>query len=144
MEQQQRRPDQTPEIQSTDKQVIVPVIEEQFDIKSKTVESGTVSVTKKVHQTVESVDIPVTNEHVNVDRVKINQYVDTAPPAMRQEGDTTIIPILKEVLVVEKKLLLVEEVRITRKQEKTSSTHQDILRKEEVIISRVNADPNQQ
>ena len=114
----------------------IPVLEEKLVVEKKIIETGKVNITKKVHETVESIEIPVTNEQVNVDRVEINQYVDAAPPAIRQEGDKTIIPIVKEVLVVEKKLLLVEEVHISRKQVKTTTTHQEKLRKEEIIVSR--------
>ena len=39
--------------------------------------------------------------------------VDAAPP-IREEGDTIIIPIVEEIMVVEKRLVLREEVRITR------------------------------
>lgn len=123
-------------------QQAIPVIEEQLVISKKIVESGKVVVSKTVREFTESVDIPITNEHVEVNRIAINQYVDEAPPALRQEGNKTIIPILKEVLVVEKKLLLVEEVHITRKQVKTTTTRQEILRKEEVSISRTESEKN--
>lgn len=124
------------ETHQSDEKVIIPVIEERFRVDKETVESGKVIISKKVHESVETIDIPVTNEQVHVDRVEINQYVDTAPPAVRQEGETTIIPILKEELVVQKKLLLVEEIRITRKQVRTTTSRQDTLRKEEVVVSR--------
>lgn len=128
--------------QSNEK-IVIPVVEEQIRIEKQVIETAKVSVSKKVNEYTESIDIPVTNEEVDVNRIEINQYVNEAPPAVRQEGNKTIIPILKEVLVVEKKLLLVEEVHITRKQVKTSTTRQETLRKEEVVISRIDTEPSQ-
>ena len=123
--------------------VVIPVIEEQLKIDKELIESGKVIISKKVNEYTQNIDIPIINEEVEVTRIEINPYVDTAPPAVRQEGDKTIIPILKEVLVVEKKLLLVEEVHITRKQVKTTTTKQETLKKEEVIVSRVETELNQ-
>ncbi|WP_207420946.1 YsnF/AvaK domain-containing protein [Desertivirga brevis] len=122
--------------------IVIPVVEEQLRIEKQVIETGKVTVSKKVNEYTESIDIPVTNEEVDVNRIEINQYVNEAPPAVRQEGNKTIIPILKEVLVVEKKLLLVEEVHITRKQVKTSTTRQETLKKEEMVISRTETEPD--
>jgi uncharacterized protein (TIGR02271 family) len=80
--------------------------------------------------------VPTIQEEVNVERIPINQYVAT-PPAVRYEGDTMIMPILQEVLVVEKRLLLVEEVRITKTQTETRTPQQVTLRKEEIHLQRV-------
>ena len=43
----------------------------------------------------------------------IDREVEAAP-AVRTAGDTTVVPVLEEVLVVEKRLVLKEEVRIRR------------------------------
>lgn len=49
-----------------------------------------------------------TVQHVPVDRI-IEQ-----PPEPRQEGDTMIYPVVEEVLVVEKRFLLREEIHVSR------------------------------
>ena len=61
---------------------------------------------------------------------------------MREEGDTTIIPVIEEVLVVEKRLFLKEEIRIRRTQ--TTQLHEETvtLRREEVVIERDAAGPS--
>jgi stress response protein YsnF len=59
------------------------------------------------------VDVPVYSEEAGVERVPVNRLVETEPQT-RQEGDVTIIPIIEEVLVVEKRLLLKEEIHIRR------------------------------
>ena len=50
---------------------------------------------------------------VDVTRVPINRIV-TAAPDIREEGNVLIIPVVEEQVFVEKRLVLVEEVRITR------------------------------
>lgn len=115
--------------------VVIPVIEEQLHINTQLIETGIVRIRKRVTEDTQSVDLPTTKEEVVVDRVAIYQYVDT-PPAVRYEGDTTIIPVLREVLVTEKKLLLVEEVRITKHQTTEQNVQEFTLRKEEIIVER--------
>ena len=77
--------------------------------------TGGVRLVKKVTEHEETVDLPLLRADVQVERVPINRVVLEAPPS-RQEGDTLIVPILEEVLVTEKRLMLKEEVRITRTQ----------------------------
>lgn len=115
--------------------VVIPVIEEQLQIAINEVETGVVRLTKRVTEEVQTIDTPTTKEEVTVDRVAIYQYVDT-PPVIRYEGDTTIIPVLREVLVTEKKLLLVEEVHVTKRKTVEQDTQTFTLRKEEVTVER--------
>lgn len=58
-------------------------------------------------------DYPLYTEQAGVERVPVNRLVDNEPQT-RQEGDVTIIPVVEEVLVVEKRLLLKEEIHIRR------------------------------
>lgn len=60
------------------------------------------------------VDEPLFSDDVSVERVPVNRIID-GPMDTRHEGDTTIIPVLEEVVTVQKRLLLREEVRITRR-----------------------------
>lgn len=60
-----------------------------------------------------NIDEPLFSEDVSVERVPVNRIVD-APPETRQEGEITIIPVIEEVITIEKRLLLREEVRIRR------------------------------
>jgi hypothetical protein len=54
------------------------------------------------------------SDDVTVERVPVNRLID-APVETRQEGETTVIPVIEEVLTIQKRLFLKEEVRITRK-----------------------------
>jgi len=89
-----------------------------------------------VHQHEEVVDEPLLREEVEVERVAINRAVD-GPVAVRHEGDVMIVPILEEVLVLEKRLMLKEELHIRRRQVKESQPQRIVLRTEEATVERV-------
>lgn len=112
----------------------IPVVEESVILDKKILETGTVKVVKQVsHQEVE-VNESILQEEVTVERVPIDRFVDQAPPATRQEGEVTIVPVLKEVIV--KKLLLVEELHIRKVQRMTQEPQKYTLRAEEVDVLR--------
>lgn len=119
--------------------VVIPVIEEQLYVDSNEVKTGIVRLVKHVTEETQTIDTPTTKEEVIVDRVAIYQYVDT-PPVTRYEGDTTIIPVLREVLVTEKKLLLVEEIHVTKRKTVEQDTQTFTLRKEEITVERSTPD----
>ncbi|WP_437630235.1 YsnF/AvaK domain-containing protein [Sorangium sp. So ce854] len=118
-------------------ELIVPVVAQELEVMKRTVESGRVRITKEVHERIEAVEEPLARERAVVERVAINQVV-TEPPATRQEGDTLIVPIVEEVLVVEKRLVLKEELRITRVRSVEVSPPEHVtLRSEDVRVERV-------
>ncbi|WP_438022500.1 DUF2382 domain-containing protein [Sorangium sp. So ce233] len=118
-------------------ELIVPVVAQELEVKKRTVESGRVRITKEVRERVEEVEEPLARERVFVERVAIDQVV-TEPPATRQEGDTLIVPVVEEVLVVEKRLVLKEELRITRVRSVEMSPPEHVtLRSEGVRVERV-------
>jgi uncharacterized protein (TIGR02271 family) len=117
------------------KEPVIPVVEENIHIDKRIMDADKVRISKKVNTEDVTVNVPTTHEEVTVKHIAVNQYVDS-PPSVKQEGDVTIIPIVKEVLVVEKRLMLVEEVHVTKRRVETSVAQNETLRKEEVIIDR--------
>ena len=115
----------------------IPVIEEQLTVDKRVIEKGRVRISKKVRETDETVNIPLVQENVQVERVPINQFIAEPPPPVRYEGNVMIIPVLREVVIVEKRLVLVEELRVTKQQTQTQETQKIRLRKEEVNVKRV-------
>ena len=89
----------------------------------------------------EKQQVPVTEifDEVSVERVPINEYVSerTGP---REEGGVIVIPVFETVQVVEERLLLKEEVRITRHQRKVRREEEVILRKDSAVVERRAAD----
>lgn len=118
--------------------VRIPVIEEQLQVSTQTVETGRVRLVKTVRQQEQVVDIPLMREDIQIERVPMDQWVDEAPP-IRQEGDTTIYAVLTEEVVVQKRLRVIEEIRVTRRQVKTIDNQTVALRREEVSIDRLPA-----
>jgi uncharacterized protein (TIGR02271 family) len=57
-------------------------------------------------------------------------------PSVRLEGSTTIIPVVEEVVVVEKKLVLVEEIHVRRKSSVRTEDIPVTLRSEQAEIER--------
>jgi uncharacterized protein (TIGR02271 family) len=114
---------------------VVPLAEESLDVGKRQVAAGGVRVRTSVRQWEKVIDEPLKREEVNVQRVPINRWVDS-PPQVRIEGDTTIVPEYEEVLVVEKRLILRAEVRITRKVVEHRSPQRFTLRREEAQIER--------
>jgi uncharacterized protein (TIGR02271 family) len=98
-----------------DDEVVIPVIEEEIVVSKQQVERGVVRVHKRVETREETVDTSLLNEEVHVEHVPINTLVEGAVPQIREEGGVIIIPLLEEVLVVEKRLLLREEVRLAKR-----------------------------
>ena len=113
--------------------VSLKVLEEQAQIDKKIVEKGSVRIVKKVNTEDEKVSVPLRSEEVEVERVSINKYVDTLPQ-VRYEGNTTIVPVVKEVAVVEKRLLLVEEIHIVKKIVTTTEERVIPLLKEDITV----------
>ena len=120
----------------------IPVIEEKMRVDKEVQETGSVHIAKEVHREDVDLDLPIIHEEAEVERVEINQYVDTPPPPVRYEGDKMIIPVLKEVLVVEKRLLVVEEIHVTKRRTQEQDTQHIELRREEIRIERKRNDPN--
>jgi len=115
--------------------VVVPVIREEIEIHKERIETGKVRLTKTVREEQVVVDEPIFSEQVEVERVPVNRYVDSAPE-VRYEGGKTIIPVLEEVLVVEKRLILREEIHVTTTRETKVNAQEVTLKREEVHVER--------
>jgi uncharacterized protein (TIGR02271 family) len=117
--------------------LVMPVIVEELDVQKRVVETGKVRVTKVVHEQETLVDEPSWHEEVTVTRVPVQRVVD-GPIPVRHEDDTMIVSIMEEVLVVEKRLLLKEELHIRKQRVATHQPQHITLRSEEALIERLN------
>jgi uncharacterized protein (TIGR02271 family) len=123
-------------IDSEIKDSSIPIVEENVHIDKKIIEKGKVIISKSIKEESEIINLPVANEEVTIERVSINQILDKPPEAIRYEGNTVIVPVLQEITVIEKRILLVEEIRITKTSISSTETKEITLRKEEVKIER--------
>ena len=95
---------------------IIPLVEETATVDKRQVITGRVRVQTVTDTVEELAHADVQRETVEVTRVPIDKVVETAPE-IRTDGDVTIVPVLEEVLVVEKRLVLKEELHIRRRVE---------------------------
>ena len=116
--------------------VVVPVVAEKLEVQKRVVEAGGVRIRKTVSEREEVVDEPLMREEVHVKRVPVNKVVD-GPVPVRHVGDTMIVSLLEEVLVVEKKLMVKEELHITKEQVESYRPQRVRLRTEEAVVERV-------
>ncbi|HEY1325595.1 MAG TPA: DUF2382 domain-containing protein [Casimicrobiaceae bacterium] len=116
----------------------VPVLAESARVERRRRETGRVRVAKRVSVTERVVDEPVYRDDARVERRRVDRVVTTLP-RIRTEGDTTIVPVLEEVLVLEKRVVLREEIRITRVRAIGRARRRVALRTENASIERVDA-----
>lgn len=105
-----------------------------------------VSVSKRVRKTLvrasvttrsqdKIVEEDLARETVVVDRIAINRIVDAVPP-IREEGDVTIVSVVEEVVVAERRLILKEEIHLRRVRTTEHHTETMVLRTQEIAITR--------
>lgn len=116
--------------------VVMPLAGEEAVVTKHVVETRRIGVQRLTREHTAVIAEPVAEETVEITRVPIGRAID-AVPLMREEGDTLVIPVLEERVVVERRLFLKEEVRVRRV--RTSSTHHEkmALRHHEVVLSDV-------
>ena len=113
----------------------VPVIEEHLAVDTRAVETGVVRTKTTVEERIETVDLALRQEDVEVHRVPVNRVVD-APVPTRQEGDTTIISLHEEVPVVTTRLVVVEEIHLRLRRSVQDITQPVTLRRERMDVER--------
>lgn len=92
----------------------IPLFEERVAVSRKEVETGRLRVRISVDEREESVPAELVRDEVEIRRVPKNETLSELP-GVRTDGDVTIIPVVEEQLVVEKRLVLVEEIHVLRK-----------------------------
>jgi uncharacterized protein (TIGR02271 family) len=116
-------------------EVVVPVIEEELKVGKREISSGKV----RIHTVVDAVEdvakATLEEEHVEVTRIPIGKEVESLP-STRNEGDVLVIPVVEEILVVEKRLILKEEIRISRHKTQENVEVPITLRKERAVVER--------
>ena len=119
--------------------VVVPVVEEVVHVGKEQVETGAVRISKTIRDEVQEVEVPLTSREVEVRRVEVGRVIDDAsnPPKPRQEGDLYIIPVLEEVAVTVKKLVLREEIHLHTKESQTVYRDSVEVRREEATVERL-------
>ncbi len=114
------------------------LLAEDLSVDRTVVETGRVRVRTVTRTREEAVDVPLVRENYEVTRVPVGRVVEAMPP-VRQEGDTMVMPVVEEIVVTERRLVLREEVHIRRV--RTTEQHQEsvTLRYQEAEVTRLPA-----
>lgn len=127
-----KTPQDSPEIR-------VAVSEEVLSVGTRMVETGRgVRVHKSVVSERVLVEETLAQEDIEVRRVLVERTLEAGEslPTTRYEGQTLVVPIFEEVLVVERRMRLKEELHITRVHREESYVETVMLKTEQVSIER--------
>jgi uncharacterized protein (TIGR02271 family) len=118
--------------------LVVPVVAEQLAVGTRTVDTGRgVRVHKTVVEQPVTIDERLARDEVEVRHVPVDRIVALGEaPANRYEGDTLIVPVLEEVLVVERRVRIKEELHITRIRREEQHLEEVTLKAEQVRVER--------
>jgi len=111
------------------------LLAEELSVTKEKLETGRVRVSTRTCEREAVVEEDLARERVEIETFPMNLRIETKPE-VRQEGDTTIIPVVEEQLVVERRLILKEEIRI--RQVRSTEHHQEKvkLRYQEAVVTR--------
>jgi stress response protein YsnF len=104
--------------------------------EERVVETGQVRITKVVHEWEAHVDEPLWREEVEGTRVPMQRVVD-GPVPVREDNGTTILSMVEEMLVVEKRWMLREKIHICIQRSETHLPQRITLWREDVQVERV-------
>jgi stress response protein YsnF len=115
--------------------VRIPLVEERLVTSKREVETGRVKVRTLVDEQETLVRETLRHATVEVERVPVEREIDAVPPVREEEG-VTIIPVVREVLVVEKKLILAEEIRLRRCTREEEYAQPVLLKSQRAVVER--------
>ena len=115
---------------------VIPLIEEELRLEKRSSAAGKVRVRTETELVEEIARATLDGENVDVTRVPVGREISAAP-AVRTEGDVVIVPVLEEILVVEKRLFLKEELHIRRQATQETVEVPVTLRKQRGVVERL-------
>jgi uncharacterized protein (TIGR02271 family) len=116
----------------------IPLVRETLEVGKRDVQTGRVRIVRRPVEEHRSVNEPWVLERVAIERVPVERVVDPDhPPEVREEGDVLVIPVLEEEVVLQKRLVLREELRVSRVRDETRVVEDVALRRDEVSIERI-------
>ena len=118
---------------ATDEEIRIPVMEEELTATVRPQEAGAVRIEKDVVTEQHTLDVPVTEERVRVERRVVDRPVDAAEADAFEE--TVIeVPLRSETVDVQKEARVAEEVVISKEAVERTEQVTDTVRKEEVFV----------
>ncbi len=120
---------------STHNETVIPLFEEELSVAKRVVDTARVQISRVTHSRQQDIDELLQHERVEVERVPVDRPIDVMP-SIREEGDVTIIPVVEEVVTVQRHLVLKEEVHVRRIKETERYRESVTLRRQEAQVSR--------
>jgi len=120
-------------------EVRIPVVEEELKVGKREVEQGGVRVTTRVEEVPVNEQVTLREEHVSVDRQRVDRPVTDADLAALQSGSFEVREHREEV-VVDKQARIVEEVVINKDVDTHTETIQDTVRSTDVNVQEVSGE----
>jgi len=117
-------------------ELVIPLAEETARIEKRQGATRAVRIQTLVDEVEEIVSATLKGETVDIVRVPVDRPVSKIPET-RIENCVTIIPIVEEVLFVEKRLILKEELHLRRQASKETVALPVTLKKQRAVIERV-------
>jgi uncharacterized protein (TIGR02271 family) len=114
---------------------VLPVVDEQASITKRQTNAGQVQVDLSTETVERDLEADLAFEEIEIERIPCERLIDSVPE-IHTEGDTTIIPVVEERAVVHRQLVLVEEVRLTRKRRERTVTLPVQLRQQRAHVRR--------
>ena len=128
--------------QVTTESQTIELLEEVLRVAKRTVEHGRVRVSVLTETEERQVRETLRSSRVEVEHVSVGRRLEAgeAMPQARTENDVLIIPVVEEVLVMEKRLVVVEEmhIRIIQSQEEVEQAVP--LRRQRAVVERMAPD----
>ena len=121
---------------------ILPLVEEEIRIEKREVVTGSVRVRTVTDTAEQLVEQELRSENAEIQYVPVGRYVEAGAetPKIRTVDGVTIIPIFEEVLVVEKRLFVKQEIHIRHLVTTEISQIPVALRKQRAVVERLNSE----
>lgn len=118
---------------------MLPLVEERIAVDKREVETGRVRVRTETEQRQEWVRETLLREEAVIERVEVGREVD-APPEPRWEGEILVVPLVEEILVVQKRYRVTEELRITKARVEEQVEAPVTVRSQRAVVERIGPD----
>ena len=128
-----------PDQERQPKDLRIPLHVEEVSVSRREIKKANVRIALITGTREQLIDEELTHVRVEIERVPIGRTIDVVPP-ISHEGDITIIPVVEEMVVVERRLVLKEEIRVRRVSTKEQHQETVVLRQQEAVITREDPD----
>jgi uncharacterized protein (TIGR02271 family) len=118
---------------TTDEEIRIPVMEEELTATVRPQEAGAVRIEKDVVSEQRTLDVPVTEERVRVERRVVDRPV-TAADADAFEETVIEVPLRTETVDLQKQARVAEEVVVSKEAEQRTEQVSGTVRREEVFV----------